>query len=90
MPSRYWYNYIMPEVFREAGYRFFFFSLEGNEPPHVHVESAEKYAKFWLSPIALVESRRMNPAELTKVRKIIEKRRDEIINKWNEHFGLNG
>jgi hypothetical protein len=32
----------------------------------------------------------MNPAELTKVRKIIEKLRDEIINKWNEHFGLNG
>jgi hypothetical protein len=80
----------MPEVFREDGYRFFFFSLEGTEPPHVHVESAEKYAKFWLNPIALVKSRRMNSAELTKVRKIIVKRRDEIINRWNEHFGLNG
>lgn len=80
----------MPEVFREGGYRFFFFSLEGTESPHVHVESAEKYAKFWLNPIALVESRRMNSAELTKVRKIIEKRRNEIIDKWNEHFGLNG
>ena len=80
----------MPEVFREGGYRFFFFSLEGSEPPHVHVESAEKYAKFWLNPIVLVESRRMNSAELTKVRKIIEKRRNEIISKWNEHFGLNG
>jgi hypothetical protein len=62
----------MPEVFREDGYRFFFFSLEGTEPSHVHVESAEKYAKFWLNPIALVESRRMNSADLTKVRKIIE------------------
>ena len=80
----------MPEVFREGGYRFFFFSLEGTEPPHIHVESAEKYAKFWLIPIALVESRRMNSTELTKVRKIIEKQRNEIINKWNEHFGLNG
>lgn len=78
----------MPEVFREGGYRFFFFSLEGTEPPHIHVESAEKYAKFWLEPVALVESRRMNSAELTKVRKIIEKRRNEIITKWNEHFGL--
>ncbi len=38
----------MPEVFREGGYRFFFFSLEGNEPPRIHLESAEKYAKFWL------------------------------------------
>jgi len=45
----------MPEVFREVGYRFFFFSLEGTEAPHIHVESAEKYAKFWLTPIALVD-----------------------------------
>lgn len=80
----------MPEVFREGGYRFFFFSLEGTEPPHVHVESAEKYAKFWLDPVALVESRRMNSADLTKVRKIIEKRGNEIITRWNEHFRLNG
>jgi hypothetical protein len=80
----------MPEVFREGGYRFFFFSLEGTEPPHIHVESAEKYAKYWLNPVILVESRRMNSAELSKVRKIIEKRQNEIISKWNEHFGLNG
>ena len=80
----------MPEVFREDGYRFFFFSLEGTEPRHVHIESAEKYAKFWLEPIALVESRRMNSGDLTKVRKIIEKRHNEIISKWNEHFDLNG
>ncbi|HEV3272230.1 MAG TPA: DUF4160 domain-containing protein [Candidatus Methylacidiphilales bacterium] len=79
----------MPEVFREGGYRFFFFSLEGTEPPHVHVESAEKYAKFWLNPIVLVESRRMNSAELSKIWKIIEKRHNEIISRWNEHFGLN-
>ncbi len=79
----------MPEIFREDGYRFFFFSLEGTEPPHVHVEKAEQYAKFWLQPVALAESRRMNSAELNKVRKIVENRRDEIIRKWNEHFGRN-
>jgi len=38
----------MPEVLRVHGYRFFFFSREGNEPPHIHVEQAERYAKFWL------------------------------------------
>jgi hypothetical protein len=31
----------------------------------------------------------MNAADLNKVRKIIEKRRDEIIRRWNEHFGHN-
>jgi hypothetical protein len=28
----------MPTVFRIKGYRFFFISLEGKEPPHIHVE----------------------------------------------------
>ena len=27
---------------------------------------------------------------IEEVRKIIEKRLNEIIDKWNEHFGLNG
>ena len=45
----------MPEVFRGRGYRFFFFSREGHEPRHIHVEQAERDAKFWLEPIELVE-----------------------------------
>jgi hypothetical protein len=76
----------MPEVFREGPYRFFFYSLEGVEPPHIHVEAAERTAKFWLEPIALASSRRMNAAELNHVRKIIENRHFEIISKWHEHF----
>lgn len=47
----------MPEILRVHGYRFFFFSREGHEPRHIHVEQAERYAKFWLDPIELVESR---------------------------------
>jgi hypothetical protein len=77
----------MPEVFREGPYRFFFFSMEGTEPPHIHVEAAERYAKFWLEPIILAQSRRMNAPELNTVRKIIENRHSEIINRWHEHFG---
>ncbi len=36
----------MPTVLRIRGYRFFFFSLEGNEPPHIHVEQAEGSQNF--------------------------------------------
>jgi len=46
----------MPTVLRHGGHRFVFFSNEGNEPPHVHVETAENHAKFWLDPVALVKS----------------------------------
>jgi hypothetical protein len=42
----------MPVVFRHHGFRFFFYSNEGNprEPVHIHVEQAETEAKFWLLP----------------------------------------
>jgi len=44
----------MPVVFRERGFRFFFYSDEGSprEPVHIHVEKDGVEAKFWLSPAA--------------------------------------
>jgi hypothetical protein len=55
---------VMPEVFRHRGHRFFFFSDEGREPMHVHVEKAEAYATFWLLPVVLAESRGFRAPEL--------------------------
>jgi hypothetical protein len=46
----------MPTVLRFRQFRFFFFSNEGNEPIHIHVESDDKYAKFWLDPVQLAKS----------------------------------
>jgi Domain of unknown function (DUF4160) len=34
-----------------APYRFFFFSSDKHEPPHVHVERETKRAKFWSDPV---------------------------------------
>ncbi|MBI5078903.1 DUF4160 domain-containing protein, partial [Candidatus Saganbacteria bacterium] len=67
----------MPTVFIVDGYRFFFFSNEGNEPKHVHVEKAEKHAKFWLNPIMLVVNHKFNSSELKKIEEIIEERKKE-------------
>jgi hypothetical protein len=41
----------MAVVFRYKGYRFFFFSNEGDplEAMHIHVRRGEAMAKFWLS-----------------------------------------
>jgi hypothetical protein len=47
----------MPEVLRLRGFRFFFFSREGTEPPHIHVERGDEYAKYWLQPVSLAENR---------------------------------
>jgi hypothetical protein len=62
----------MPTVLRIKGYRFFFFSLEGNEPPHVHIESAERVAKFWLRPVALAKWRGFRRSELSEIRRLVE------------------
>ena len=75
----------VPTVLRIAGYRFFF-SNEGNEPPHIHVESAERYAKFWLEPIALVENYGFRSAELAEIRRQVEAHQAVLMERWNEFF----
>jgi Domain of unknown function (DUF4160) len=40
---------VNPTVFREGPSRFFFFSRE-EERIHVHVETANSEAKFWIEP----------------------------------------
>ena len=57
----------MPTGLRVKGYRFFFFSLEGNEPPHIHIEQAERFAKFWLEPVSFVKSRGFRSRELLEI-----------------------
>lgn len=60
----------MPVVFRYKGYRFFFFSNEGDPlgPMHIHVRRGEATAKFWMSPqINLSESYGMTSAELREL-----------------------
>ena len=76
----------MPEVFRIGGFRFSFVSREGTEPPH-SVEQAERYAKFWIDPVSLVESRGFRSAELRTLHSLIAKHLRELNLAWDEHFG---
>ncbi len=76
----------MPTVLRIRGFRFFFFSLKGTEPPHIHIEQAERFAKFWLEPISLVKSRGFRSSELSEIQKLVEENRDFLVEKWNDYF----
>jgi hypothetical protein len=76
----------MPTVLRIDGFRFFFFSLEGNEPPHIHVEHGAKVAKYWLNPMELASSAGFRSHELTKIRAIIIEYRITFLEKWDEYF----
>ncbi|MBM3844158.1 MAG: DUF4160 domain-containing protein [Verrucomicrobia bacterium] len=77
----------MPEVLRIRGYRLFFFSREGTEPHHIHVEQAERYAKFWLTPVALADSRGFRGPELRELHNFVEAHWMTSIVSWDEHFG---
>ena len=77
----------MPTALRVGGHRFFFFSNEGQEPMHVHVETGDSYAKFWLKPVALAVWFGYNPKELRRLQELVEAHRDVLEAKWNEHFG---
>ena len=76
-----------PTVFRVKDYRFYFLSNEENRM-HVHVECSEGEAKFWIEAIvALAIYTKLRPNKLNEIQKIVEKRKNEIIKKWKEHFG---
>jgi len=76
----------MPTVLNIKGYRFFFFSDEGNEPMHIHIEKGEKYAKYWIQPISLARNKNFRAHELTEIKKIIIENIDKFEVKWNEYF----
>ena len=78
----------MPTVLRVGPYRFFFYSSDGNEPPHVHVERDEAEAKFWLSPVRLARSEGFGRAELSKIQNHVHENVEDLRRCWNEYFGL--
>ena len=77
----------MPTVLRIKGYRFFFFSLEGKEPPHIHVEQAERYAKLWLGPVSIARAKGFRSSELTDILQIVQNNRQLFEERWHEYFG---
>ncbi|NVZ09539.1 DUF4160 domain-containing protein [Allochromatium humboldtianum] len=76
-----------PTVFKESGYRFFFFSRE-EERMHVHIMSSEGEAKFWLEPeIELARNHGHSRKQLKNIESLIEVHHDELVSVWKQHFG---
>ena len=46
----------------------------------------ERYAKFWLEPIELAESRGFRSSELSDLHKLIESTAKRLLLAWDEHF----
>ena len=73
-------------VFREKGYRFFFFSREESRM-HVHVISGDGEAKYWLEPqIELSKNSKYSVKQLSEIQTLVEEHEDELIAAWKQHF----
>ena len=73
-----------PTVLVEGPYRFFFFSSDGGEPPHVHIRRDDRVAKFWIEPARLASSGGFSRAETLEIRRLVEEaqsRREEDARK---------
>ena len=75
-----------PTVFRESGYRFFFFSRE-EARLHVHILSGDGEAKFWLEPeIELAKNYNYSRKRLKEIELLVEVHYNELISAWKKHF----
>lgn len=76
-----------PAVLREGPYRFYFYSHEPNEPPHVHVDRDTQTAKFWLEPVGLAFNLGFGANELRRLESIVTEHRGELLEAWHGYFG---
>ena len=75
-----------PTLFTWRGYRFFFFSRE-EQRPHVHISCPDGEAKFWLEPaISLAKNYRLSEGQVSKLKKVVEEKKDEIVRSWDKRF----
>jgi hypothetical protein len=76
----------MPTVLRWNGYRFYFFSNEGSEPPHIHIDKSGNTAKYWLNPVALAQNMGFAARQLAEIEGKLAEQRARFLEAWNEHF----
>jgi hypothetical protein len=79
----------MPVVFRYKGFRFFFYSNEGNprEPVHVHVRAAGSEAKLWLDErVWVASSHGFDAGTLRELVEVVETNRELIERAWHDYF----
>lgn len=75
-----------PTVMRIGNNRFFFNSNEESRM-HVHIQTPEGVAKFWLEPIvALADSFHIDQRTLRELAKLVEENADAFRIAWQEHF----
>lgn len=68
----------MPTILLIGSYRFYFFSHEPNEPPHIHVDREENSAKFWLKKVSLANNMGFSKKELNELQELVNQHQNQF------------
>jgi len=77
----------VPTIARIGPYRFFFYSSDRLEPPHVHVERDTSVAKLWIEPVRLHSSGGFRGPELRTIERIVTENTKQFLKEWHGFFG---
>ena len=77
----------MPTVLRLNGCRFYSYSHEPNEPPHIHVDKGDDTLKAWLDPVAYAKASGFRPHEINAILALVAIHRATLLEAWHEYFG---
>lgn len=77
----------MPTILRQEGFRFLFYSREGQEPAHIHVIGHSGEMKVWLSDLSIAKVYDLSPKYQKKILEIISQNQQLFLEKWREYHG---
>lgn len=77
----------MPTVLRVQGFRFYFWSHEPNEPPHVHVDQGGASAKVWLQPVTLASNAGYPARDPSAILLLVRTHQAALLEAWHGFFG---
>ncbi|AFM11374.1 DUF4160 domain-containing protein [Turneriella parva] len=77
----------MPTVLRIRSFRFHFYSNEGIEPAHIHVDTPDGECKFWLNPVELARAGGLPPRVLREIQSLILENERFLLEKFHEYHG---
>ncbi len=77
----------MPTLLLWKGHRFFFYSKEIGEPPHIHVLKDSRQLKVWLKDMRVARNAGFATHEVNDILKVIGEHREQFEEAWHDYFG---
>jgi hypothetical protein len=77
----------MPTVMRIGAFRFYFYSHEPYEPPHIHIDRGEATIKVWLGSLEVARSRGFRAHEINGIVAMVAEHQAALTEAWHEYFG---